>query len=220
MNNLNTNLTALMGQIFDSDLAPVSNVIISVNSNQYFSDNNGMYSIPVSIQDKDKTVTFSKSGFSNINRSIRSISEDPVVVLPINSAVKTITLSARVINQDFQPLENANVSIVGTSRGTITNSDGFFTLGDVNLDDLIFIGYAGLQSVEEIASEINGEEVILFTEVLDPVIIEAPKKKSNGLAWLLALLGVGGIIAVSSNKDGQLGKPKPPKKKKKQVVEL
>ncbi len=57
-------------------------------------------------------------------------------------------LSGRVIsNTDQKPLQSAHILNLNSVEGTITNSDGKFTLGAV-VNDTLFISYIGFQSVK------------------------------------------------------------------------
>lgn len=57
-------------------------------------------------------------------------------------------LTGRVIsNTDQKPLQSAHILNLNSVEGTITNSDGKFTLGAV-VNDTLFISYIGFQSVK------------------------------------------------------------------------
>lgn len=57
-------------------------------------------------------------------------------------------LTGRVIsNTDKKPLQSAHILNLNTVEGTITGSDGTFTLG-ASVNDTIFISYIGFQSVK------------------------------------------------------------------------
>ena len=68
--------------------------------------------------------------------------------LPSNSFSQTTTFSAEVLNIDTkEPIEYAHVYVKGQSSGKLTNHSGFFSLGNVSIQDTIIISCLGYETV-------------------------------------------------------------------------
>jgi len=84
-------------------------------------------------------------------------------------------VKGRVTNEQGEPIENANVIIKRTKRGTITNAKGEFTLKDVRKDDEITISFIGYKNKTFKAANLTNLQLILevATNELDKVVVQA-----------------------------------------------
>ena len=57
-------------------------------------------------------------------------------------------VSGKVVDQDGIPVPDVNILVKGTSKGTVSDFDGLYTLRDVNPDDVIIFSYVGYQDQE------------------------------------------------------------------------
>ena len=99
-----------------------------------------------------------------------------VLVLGISSAMaqNTITASGKVIsNDDGEPIIGASVLVEGTTRGTITDINGAFTIANVDASATLKVSYVGMQT----ATVKVGRNVIVSlktdAKVLDEVVVTA-----------------------------------------------
>lgn len=93
------------------------------------------------------------------------------------------SIEGRVVDEDGEPLIGVNVLLKGTDKGTATDFDGYFTLDDVNTDDILIVSYVGYQTQEVIIGEAVEIEVVLISDsqLLDEVIVVGygTQKKAN-----------------------------------------
>jgi len=75
----------------------------------------------------------------------------------IKNILQNITVRGRVVDENNSPLAGAKVTIKGTKRSTVTNSNGYFELQNVDETGTILIEYLGYGSLELKAKEITGE---------------------------------------------------------------
>ncbi|NSL90893.1 SusC/RagA family TonB-linked outer membrane protein [Chitinophaga sp. Mgbs1] len=71
------------------------------------------------------------------------INDKIVTVLTAAPVRQTIAISGRILSPDNQPIIGATVIVQGTKQGTITNSDGRFTLGNIPEDATLVITSVG-----------------------------------------------------------------------------
>lgn len=101
---------------------------------------------------------------------------------PSPASGAAINISGKVTNNEGEALVNANVT-TKDGRGTVTNSQGKFTLKNVNPDDVLqitFIGYLKKDIPVKNQATIN---VVLTPadNVLDRVIVQAYGQSSQRL---------------------------------------
>lgn len=86
------------------------------------------------------------------NLSYSIVSKNSIVVTDILSTVsqtrtgQRAKVSGRVLDEQGEPLIGATVMLKGSSNGTVTDYDGYFTLQNVENDDLLEISYIGFAS--------------------------------------------------------------------------
>lgn len=99
-----------------------------------------------------------------------------------------VTLNGKVVDfMTYQPVENASVYIQNTTVGSISNSDGRFSLRipEKHLADTLIISSIGYASYKMLVSEFeNGDDVFLEEEIasLDEVVLEADTRPKTGNA--------------------------------------
>ena len=70
-----------------------------------------------------------------------------LVILSINQAyAQTITLSGRVTNMTGPPLPGVTIVVKGTSMGTSTNSEGYYSLKNTPEDAVLIFSFIGFKS--------------------------------------------------------------------------
>lgn len=82
-------------------------------------------------------------------------------------------IKGRIVDVDGEPLIGVNVLIKGTSRGTATDFDGYFTLEDVSDGAILVVSYVGYQTQEVTLGEENELEIVLTSDsqMLDEVVV-------------------------------------------------
>jgi TonB-dependent starch-binding outer membrane protein SusC len=87
---------------------------------------------------KDQPFTYVISGK---NISIEPKEAEKAVEKPV------INISGKITDKEGNPLVGANVKLKGSNKGTTTNSDGSFTLNDVDENAVLEISYVGFETV-------------------------------------------------------------------------
>lgn len=81
-------------------------------------------------------------------------------------------LNGYVKNEKGQPLQNANISIKGTTISTSTNSSGYFELNNAPTIGSLVISYVGYQSKEiSVAADLGNIRLIPETQALAEVVV-------------------------------------------------
>jgi len=97
-----------------------------------------------------------------------------------------VEISGKVIDSVYaEPLENASIYVKNTTIGTISNSDGRFslTIPSVNKKDTLIVSSIGFKSFKIPIEEFqNAQDVFLFEDVasLDEVVILADPRPTTG----------------------------------------
>ena len=90
------------------------------------------------------------------------------VIIPIPSFPQTsVVLEGNVVDKDSKtPIKFATVSILGKSIGTITDSNGWFsmTLFELSYSDTIKVSYIGYESYKQSVAVFNEERIIIELE--------------------------------------------------------
>ena len=105
--------------------------------------------------------------------TLRQILSLALLLLVSTVMAQNLTLKGRVIDTSSEPVIGANVLVEGTTNGTITDFDGFFTLQDVPKKANIVVSFIGYKT--QIIT-LKGEKelkVILKddTELIDEVVV-------------------------------------------------
>lgn len=69
-------------------------------------------------------------------------------------------VSGRIVDNDGEPLIGAQVSVVGTKKGAITDADGNFNIPDASPDDVITVSYIGKKTLRRKAGSQNMNIVV------------------------------------------------------------
>jgi len=106
--------------------------------------------------------------------------------------------TGKVLDSTGFPLEGVNISVVGTTRGAITNSFGNFNI-DINPNEKLRFSFVGLVPQERVFSNetpvtivLQEDEAFAFPEVI--VTAPGPKHSEGKTAiwpWLLLVAGIG-----------------------------
>ncbi len=97
-----------------------------------------------------------------------------------------IEVKNRVVDfMSFQPIENANIYVQNTTKGTITNADGNFVLlvPEENRNDTLVISSIGYKSFKTIIKDFDATTDIFLEEdvaSLDEVVIVADSRPKTG----------------------------------------
>lgn len=124
-----------------------------------------------------------------------------IVVVPIqkgdNSKNKKIT--GRVVDEMGESLIGVNVSVAGSTTGTITDFDGNFTL-DVTYGSILNISYVGYKSQSIKVSDLNFYNITMASdnEMLEEVVVTALgiKKEAKALSYNVQEVSASEIIGV------------------------
>jgi len=90
-----------------------------------------------------------------------------------SSPHQTQTVKGTVIDQSGEPIIGANVSVKGTTKGTITDFNGEFGIESVNANTVLLITYIGYLSQEVVVGNTATLNVVLIedTQKLEEVIV-------------------------------------------------
>jgi len=110
--------------------------------------------------------------FAIANKSVLVRKKEPAFLEKIIKRFQSIDINGRVLDEKNQPLPGATVSVKGLKKQTVTNSDGEFTLKDVDEDAVLTITFLGYQTREIKASENLGNLILTVqTDQLDEVTV-------------------------------------------------
>ncbi len=110
------------------------------------------------------------------NLEYAMISDRAIVITDVKKEVeqsdKTIQVKGVVKDNSGEPIIGANITLKGTSNGTISNIDGEFTL-DVPADGILAVSYIGYSSQEVAINNRRNLSIILKddTKLLDEVVV-------------------------------------------------
>ncbi|HEY4061146.1 MAG TPA: SusC/RagA family TonB-linked outer membrane protein [Puia sp.] len=144
---------------------------------------------------KDEPVTYKIIGQTVVitkREKESAVLEDKSV---INAEGLTIEIKGRIINKQGEPLGNANIVIMGSNKGTITDANGQFTIKNVAQSDVLLISFVGYKSQSvKIGMRTNDNMVLVLEEAnssLDETVVQAYGTTSRRLS-------VGNIARVTS----------------------
>src|SRR6186997_1581427 len=83
-----------------------------------------------------------------------------LIALPANAQSILPSVSGKVADENGQALPGATVAVKGTSKGTVTNSNGMFTLKDVTANATITVSFQGY---ENSAMEVRGQSYLAIS---------------------------------------------------------
>lgn len=90
------------------------------------------------------------------------------------NSIPPLDLQARVVNEKNEPLEGASVKVKGTTKGTVTDSKGMFSI-EVNAGQVLVISSIGFttQEIEIGAEAVTEIKLLAEDKSLDAVIVTA-----------------------------------------------
>lgn len=111
-------------------------------------------------------------GLASVCLSLSATTDEGAIDLSSNySVAQNKTVRGRIIDKNGDAIIGASIVVKGTTRGTITNIDGEFTI-DVNKNEKLVVSYIGYVSQE--ITPTNGDLTIVLeedTKVLDEVVV-------------------------------------------------
>jgi len=124
--------------------------------------------------------------FTITNKSVLVKKKEPALWEKIIKQFQSIDVSGKVLDEKNLPLPGATVSLKGTKKKIVTNSEGEFTLDDVDEDAVLVITFLGYQT-REIKAAQNLGNIILTVQTghLDEVTVSTgyqtlPKERVTG----------------------------------------
>lgn len=105
--------------------------------------------------------------------TLRQLLSLALLLLVSTVMAQNLTLKGRVIDTGSEPVIGANVLVEGTTNGTITDFDGFFTLQDVPGNAKIVVSFIGYKTQ---TISLKGEKELKITlrddtELIDEVVV-------------------------------------------------
>ena len=100
------------------------------------------------------------NGYTNENYGINEIWQNSMLI------------RGKIIDQNGQPLPGANVLIEGTSKGTITDTDGYYVI-EAEKGDILIYSFIGFQEQKVTVGDNQAIDITLVEEttVLDEAVV-------------------------------------------------
>lgn len=134
----------------------------------------------IQVQNKSgKVISYLKEAFDGTNISYE-FTNKYILLSEKNSSndassnqQANIKITGRVKDNNGEPVIGANVSVKGTTNGTITDVDGNFSLENISENDMIVISYIGYMQQEIRVGKQTDIQVVLKedTQAIDEVIV-------------------------------------------------
>ncbi len=105
-------------------------------------------------------------GASNVTYKIM---ENNLIVITPNDGQQEKSVSGKVTDEKGQPLPGVTVIIKGTSQGTVTDSNGNYTIKDITQDDILIFSFVGMRTKE---IEVGAQSTIDASLIVDAIGIE------------------------------------------------
>jgi len=137
-------------------------------------------------------ITTNANQYIKYSQTAKSIEDN--VILPIDHfGFPPVTISTLIVDADNEKAEGATISVVENNTNySVAQADGMVYLEEVQPHHTIQVNYAGAKPLFFPATDVP--TIIQFgSNMLDTVIINAPKKKSSWVPPViigLSLLGV------------------------------
>ncbi|MCW0482381.1 TonB-dependent receptor [Gaoshiqia sediminis] len=129
-------------------------------------------------------------------------SNEKVVPSQIEQATKTVT--GKIKDKSGEPLPGVTVLVKGTTKGTISDFDGNFTLGDVSSTDVLAFSFVGMQTQEV---QVGGSSSFNITLEEDAIGIEEVVAVGYGTQKKATLTGSIETVAAETFKDRAVTSP-------------
>lgn len=103
------------------------------------------------------------------------IKDNTILILPKTNAitaVKAIDVNGKIVDENGTPMPGASVKVKGKSISTVSDADGFFTLRNVDANDVLVISYLGYADKEVAAkSQLGIISLMQIANTLNDVVI-------------------------------------------------
>jgi TonB-linked SusC/RagA family outer membrane protein len=101
------------------------------------------------------------------------IKENTILILPLkNVAAKDIDVTGKILDENGNPMPGASVRVKGLSSAVITNSDGSFTLKNVNENAILVISYIGYADKEvQAKTQLGSISLAIISNTLSDVVV-------------------------------------------------
>lgn len=141
------------------------------------------------------------NGYSNAYNGpdIATITDGEYFGKPSNNTAVTTALKGKeiqIVDVNGIPLSDANIKVVGTSNGGVTDANGYIILPDVSTESLITISYVGKKPVTRKLGEMGSLITLQDLPMQNEEIVLTQQQKANktlmygaigaGLIFLLA----------------------------------
>ncbi|RZK63642.1 MAG: SusC/RagA family TonB-linked outer membrane protein, partial [Pedobacter sp.] len=118
--------------------------------------------------------------------------EDPSLFEKLINKLYSSSVSAKVVDENNQPISGATVKLKRTGHSIMTDGQGWFTFNGVNDDDVIVISYIGYDTKELVSGGILGlVKMTVATSKLDELQVIAYGTQSRRL-------GLGAVSTITS----------------------
>ena len=105
-------------------------------------------------------------GSSNVTYKIM---ENNLIVITPNESQQNKTVSGKVTDTNGQPLPGVTVLVKGTTQGTVTNSNGTYTIPNISENTTLVFSFVGMKSQE---IEVGNQTVVNATMTVDAIGID------------------------------------------------
>lgn len=134
-----------------------------------------------------------------------------LLLSPIFLFGQNITVTG-IITDDIEPLIGATVLLEGTSKGTVTDYDGSFTLDDIAIGSKLLISYTGYADQEIVVSSTDPLNILMRTDdlILDEIVVigygKQEKRVATGAISKISAKDLDGFVVsdVGSALEGQV----------------
>lgn len=130
--------------------------------------------------------------FSIDNRTIIIKEKKKTILTLLTDALKSTTITGKVLDEKGYPLSGATVKVVGTTKYAITDNRGSFVISGVESDAVLDISYIGYKTITVRAQPVMNISLSLNTKELAEVIVNKGYYKES------QQLSTGNIITISS----------------------
>lgn len=103
------------------------------------------------------------------------IKDNTILILPKTNAitaVKAIDVNGKIVDENGTPMPGASIKVKGKSISTVSDADGFFSLRNVDANDVLVISYLGYADKEVAAkSQLGTISLMQIANTLNDVVI-------------------------------------------------
>ncbi len=109
-------------------------------------------------------------------------------------------VSGRIVDTDGEPLIGAHVTVVGSKKGAVTDSNGNFNIPDASPDDVITVSYIGKKTLRRKAGTQNMKIVVDddYRSINDVVVVGYGSMKKKDLTGSVTTVDARELVNTSS----------------------